>query len=803
MTFSSSITADDILPPYSRMVSPEILRLDNGKLMATVKIRGITFETESKRVLHNKFLIEQRLFNGLCRKYGDKLAVWTHIVKSKERFSESYQFDNTFVQSFADKYCLGFDKSHFYSTDYYITFVYSTFDIDEGKEELDDLVKATNSVFKSFSVTTLGVVEQDGRTNCENLQFYAYLYNHYKPTIPVSSVKAAYTIPKSDIHFGYDTIEIRNHESDSSTFATLYELDIFSQSTTEGMWDFILSIPAELIVTQSMIFMSTAKSIKMIEAKVNEFESAEDSQEDLELLAFGKDALKGGSTSFGDYHTSLIVYGDTESEAIEKGREVSNEFLNCDITWRRSNLESIYTLKSIFPAAKDRILSSPRTISNLACCFSLHNHSTGKRIGNPIGDGTALIPLKTKDDGIFYLNCHASDHHKNVTGQKFSGHTMTLGASGTGKTTLIGGVVAFLTRFDPLIFAIDYNRSTELFIRAFGGDYFAFAEGEKTGLNPFQLDEDNPTLRAFLYRLVERCALEQDGTISDYDALLIKEAVDSVMSLDFKYRRFSVLLQSIPNGSDLRIRLSKWCAAESGSLAWALDCESNAFSGKDFTRIGFDTTFLLESSGEKMHPACEPILAVLFFIKDQMQREGRLLVTVVEEFWAPANFPLTQAVMKRVLKAGRLKGEFMLLNSQSPEDAINCEIFAAIVQQTPTKILLPNPDGNEENYAKLGLSAAEIDGVLSLDKESRTFLVKQSNDSVFAKFDLYGFDDYLPVISGTTQDIYLCEQIRKYISSNDCEKWIPIFQQAKQIERQDKSVTYTAEQLIELVLSNY
>ncbi|MGD6739573.1 hypothetical protein ACN08S_08905 (plasmid) [Photobacterium leiognathi subsp. mandapamensis] len=86
MIFSNSITADDILPPYSRMISPEILRLDNGKLMATVKIKGITFETESGRVLHNKFLIEQRLFNALCRKYGDKLAIWTHIVKSKEHF---------------------------------------------------------------------------------------------------------------------------------------------------------------------------------------------------------------------------------------------------------------------------------------------------------------------------------------------------------------------------------------------------------------------------------------------------------------------------------------------------------------------------------------------------------------------------------------------------------------------------------------------------------------------------------------------------------------------------------------------
>ncbi|MCD9492626.1 conjugal transfer protein TraE [Photobacterium phosphoreum] len=783
----NSIAVNDILPPYSRLITPEILALDNGKLLATIKIRGITFETESERVLHNKFLIETRLFNALCRKYTNKLAVWSHIVKTKQQFNQRYQFDNDFIQSFVNKYCDSFNQSDFYTTDYYLTFVYNPSELKEGKEELYNIIKAVSVVFKSFNVTTLSLIETNHGLSCENLKFYSFLFNHYFPDIPFSSDKAIYTVPKSDIHLGYDTMEIRNHETDSSTFAVLYELDVYCQTTYEGMWDFILRIPAEFIICQSLIFMSTAKSIKLIDAKLNEFQSANDSELDIATLQVGKDGLKGGELSFGDYHTSLIVFGDDEDMAIEKGREVSNEFLNCDITWRRSNLDSIFTLKSIFPAATERALSSPRTVANFACGLSFHNQSTGKQLGNPIGDGTALMPLKTRDDGVYWLNCHASDHYKNVTGQKVSGHTLTLGASSTGKTTLIGALVGFTTRFNPLIFCIDYNRSTELFIRAYGGDYYAFQEGHQTGLNPFQLDDDNPELRAFLYRLIARCALEQDGTLNDYDALIIKEAVDSVMSLDFTHRCFSVLLQSIPYGSNLRVRLSKWCRSENGALAWALDSESNAYSGKQYTRLGFDTTFLLEPNGNKIHPACEPILATLFYIKEQMQREGRLLVTIVEEFWMPANFPLTQAVMKRVLKAGRLKSEFMLLNSQSPEDAINCDIFAAIVQQTPTKILLPNPDGDADSYKKLGLSDVEITGILELDKDSRTFLVKQSSDSVFAKFDLYGFDDFLPIISGTTQDIYLCEVIRNEIKSDASEKWIPIFQAVKKSQRVEHS----------------
>lgn len=46
---------------------------------------------------------------------------------------------------------------------------------------------------------------------------------------------------------------------------------------------------------------------------------------------------------------------------------------------------------------------------------------------------------------------------------------MFLGATGTGKTTFEATASGFLQRFDPLMFVVDYNRSTELFVRAYGG----------------------------------------------------------------------------------------------------------------------------------------------------------------------------------------------------------------------------------------------------------------------------------------------------------------------------------------------
>ncbi|EPN0316291.1 conjugal transfer protein TraE [Vibrio vulnificus] len=778
MSSLNSLSSEIVIPPYARPVTDRVISVDGERVLATVKVKGILFETVNDRILENFFQSEKSLFTSLAQKFHSKLAVWTHTVKRKDNIDVDYQYKDSFMSAFAKKYIQQFSHNSFYTTDYYITFVLKYNTLKDGVSEMNDIISMSLSVLKEFKADALSIIESgNGVYFCENISFLSFLINNEFSKIPLTHDRIDTFVSKADLHFGYDTLEIRNHESDGSRFAVLYELDTYPNTTTSGMWDFSLALQQEFIISQSIVFISSPKAISMIDDQMNVIESANGSDNDLGELQMGREALMSGDIVFGDYHASMIVFGDDVTEALDNGTTISSEFLARGTTWKRSNLKSPFTFQSMLPASTVRPLSSPRTVTNFTCGFSLHNYSTGKKVGNPIGDGSAIMPLKTVSDTLFYFNSHASDHDKNVTGQKFAGHTLILGATGAGKTTLEGTLVGFATRFEPALFAIDFNRSAELFIRAFGGLYFTLEDGQSTGLNPFQL-EDSPLLRNFLYRLVERCATGE-VPLTAIEERMIQDAVNAVMSLDLMNRRFSTVLQSIPMGSDLRLRLSKWCHSEKGRLAWALDAPVNKFDPNEFKRIGFDTTTILKTDSGKYHPACEPILAVLFFMKELMQKDGQLLLTIVEEFWVPANFPITQDLMKAVLKAGRLKSEFMYLTSQSPEDAINCEIFAAIVQQTPTKILLPNPDGNYESYKKLGLSDKEIQGVLKLGKESRTFLVKQSNDSVLAKLDLYGFDDFLPIISGTTEDISLCSAIRELINSDDPERWIPVFIKVK------------------------
>ncbi|WP_281546235.1 conjugal transfer protein TraE [Grimontia sp. SpTr1] len=757
------------IPEYGRVVTKSIIKLED-KVLSTIEIFGIPYECEPGTNLQNALDTQKSLFNNLAKQYGSDLAVWTHIVNKKEKLEASYEFKSKFVNDFSNEYLKSFNGEDFFVCKYYLTFVYKHGgNLQEGVEVLEDIVKVTLSTLKEFSCKLLQVTNE---LSCEPAEFIGYLMNYKDVSIPLSGSKVLDSVMQSDWHFMHDMAEVRNLNSHDQKFATYYEIDSLPSWTEAGMWDFLLEQQTEFILSQSMILMRPNQSTKLIDRQINLIASTDNALQEIEDLSTARDYVVTGDIAFGMYHGSITVLADSQATLVKKSTDLYGEFLARGAVLKRANLKSPFTFKSSLPGAKERVKASPKTVTNLLSAWSLHNQSIGKPFGNPIGDGTALIPLKTTNNTIFYLNCHASEIGKDVTGEPYAGHTMLLGASGTGKTTLEAVLTGFFTRFDQKIFCIDYKRSTELFIRAYEGEYFSIKEGVDTGINLFQL-EKTPKLVSFLNRLVCTIAKgESNNAVTPQNEQEIKNAIDSVMNFEAPIRGLSLVLQSIQD-PDLRLRLSKWCRSENGSLSWCLDSPKNVFDPYKMGRVGFDSTLLLEKDASgKNHPASEALLGCLFFLKNLMQEDGRLIQTIVEEFWMPASFPLTQEEMKRGLKTGRLGREFLFLTSQSPEDAINSPIFPAIIQQTATKIYLPNPDAEYKSYAKCNLTQEEFQRLQKLGKQSRTMLIKQSNTSCFAKMDLNGFDDFLPIISGSAEDIVLCEQVREAVG-NDPTNWIP------------------------------
>lgn len=753
------------------------MHYENGYLGFTVKFDGIPFEgvNDGHLIAANETL--KRVLNAAGKQYGNRLAIWTTIQRQKIDLKRTYVFQSKFCQQFADHYIEQFNQKDYFENLFYISAVLKYHDFSDGIEEAAELLDLIVKGLGVFDPEPLGTYEnENGVMFSDVYQFLGTLSNGgLREDIPLTPSAAYKVIPTADLHFGTDILEIRSAEH--RKFATCYDLKDFGRSKIMTLLP-ILSLPCEFTLTQSFIYTENADMQSAINQQRNALKSARDEATDQQdELTLGKGELSAGRTMFGDYSASLVVYGDTPKAARKNGSTTMTEFLNANgFRFVPATGSMPSTFFSQIPGYKQRPRMMPKTTTNLATVFGMHNYSQGKSWGNPIGDGSPLMPLKTLSNTLFNLNLHYSRKDINMRGKRIAGHTLITGATGTGKTALETAILAFMARFNPYLFVLDLDRGMEIFVRALGGTYYAVEEGVDNGFNPFQLP-DLPQHRSFLYHLVKQCAGGADAS----EERQIKLAVDTLYELEFDLRNFSTLLDNLPYSTapnSLRTRLSKWCRSEGGEFAWCLDSLSNRFDPEAFYRIGLDVTSILKDGYEPTGP----VLAYLLYLKEMMARrvadEGSLMASVIAEFWYADRFDITADLMLKTLKAGRKSSDTLFLDSQSPEDAVNSPNFAAIVQQTPTKIFLPNPDGNKEAYLKCGLSEKECSELLKLPVESRIFLIKQSKQSTFATLDLHDFQDELVVLSGTSANVALMHRIMEETGSEDPDVWLPLLYQA-------------------------
>ncbi|WP_250156784.1 VirB4 family type IV secretion system protein [Escherichia coli] len=799
----SKKSLEEKIPRYSYPVTDSINMVGDNKLMAVVKIAGYPYELADDSDLYNKYNLFRNYLVSIGKDLAGQIGLWTYIDKREIHVNDVYKSDNVFVQRFTDKYMERFKTGgRYYEAAYYIALVfnYSQTSIDEGIKKLNSILQMSEKMCAPFG---LSVLKTDSYIN-ESANFVSWLINHQDFKIPLVEDPIYKVVGNSHRIFGYDISLIRNTNETQDKYCVSYTIRSFPAKIKPGALDFILTIPCELTLTQSYIYTRQLTSMAIIDGQANKISSTNTAiDEEFTALNAVKNLVQNGEIFLGDYHGVIAVYGKTAKEAYDNAISVESAFSAAGYVLLRATDEQETVFISTLPDAdaKKRPLNSVRSTSTLADQFSLHNFSVGKRTGNPMGDGTAMMPVETLQGGIHYLSTTDSDPEKNVTGEPEAGHALILGQTGTGKTTLQATLNSFVERFNPMLFGIDFKQSMRLPMMMLGAEYFVLKEGEFTGINPFQLDEikmatdDNGVvdhalassirerIRQFCYSWVERIGANAEGNLDDGDSAKIVRAIDAVMELPRETRRFSNVLESIA-ASPLRNRLMEFSAHSNGGrkgrYAWAVDSPENVFDPLSMDKVAFDSTVILKKQPNgKPHPAAEILLAVLFFYKDLMKlnprKKGRWTIFSCEEFWMPANFPLTQEQLKTSLKSGRMDFEMLWLISQQPVDAINCAIFHEINEQVTIRILLPNPAAKWEHYEKINLTRKEFRKLKALAKTSRTFLIKKSNTSVFGCMDLHGFDEFLPVLSGDKYGVQAAEEIIKRIGSSNPNDWIPIF----------------------------
>lgn len=786
-------SASNHLPSYRYHVTNSIIRFNDDRTLFVIKFAGLPFETEGNSILQSRCNNLNNLLITLGKSSSSRLAVWTYLDRFKTKFDAEYKFNYNWQNDFSSEYIKQFNDRDIFENEFYIAFSLKSKSGDNFEDLLLETTEMQSTVINTlteYDPELLEIYTENEVLFSQVYDFLAYLYNGKWQKLPVTSRPANETIQTSLHHFGSRVVETHFNDDTEKQFSRFIDLKDFPHTIKTGILDPLLTQPFEFILCQSFTFLSLNDSHHSMTQQINKLASANDeAAEQVEEILEGKAKLASGEVVFGDYHTAIQIKA-TSIKKLEDRASTLTSILsgNCSCICITAGYSAPATFYSMFPlGVKHRPRPMPKTTRNLVCMFPMNNHSSGKAHGNPLGDGSAILPIRTGEHSVHHLNLHHTNKGTSNIGEQVAGHACIHGSTGTGKTTLQTTILMYLDRFKTKVFAVDKDGSMRGFIEASGGSYFTIRSGEPSGLNPFQLPI-NERNKQFLIDLVLSCARQGNNeALTAEDNKDVKLAVDNLCSVlvPFEHRRFATLLQSIPDrGTNcLRRRLEQWVHGERiGRLAYALDNPTNSFDWNILNYVGFDVSdFLVEN-----HPATEPILSYLFHIKDLMRKDGDLMATVIEEYQTPIAYPTTAKQIKDSLSTGRRQGEFVILVSQSPENAMKSELLPAILSQTATKIFLPDPEAKFKTsdgfgYHRFGITEGEFEVLKSLGKHSRKFIIKQASQSCTGSLDLGSKElrRYIKVLAMEKKDFPDLEESKR-IAGNNPNDWIPVYLGFKQ-----------------------
>ncbi len=776
--------------PFSSLVSEHDVITRGGDFMRVWRLDGVAFECADEHLIAERHEALCSLLRNLA---GGQWAVWTHRLHRsiQDRLEDPSQ--PGFAQDLSRAYQARLGARAMMSNELYLTLVYrptvsrisralqstqrSKAAIAATQAEalrvMEERTALVHRVLRGFGPQLLGTRMQSGRRYSELAEFLAFLVNGFWKPVPIAAGPLYRTLPTARLSFGGDKLELRHGEQ--RRCAALVDIKEYADAVEPGILNALLYEDSEFIETQSFSILPRREAMRALELQRDQLIASDDVvTSQIADMDEALNELGDGQFCMGEYHYSLVVFGQPGEDSLaDAGRRAAQAI---GAVGEASSLQ-MSPVDLVADAAwfaqmpgnwqwrpRDAKLSS-RAFAALA---SGHNFARGKRDGNPWGEALAL--LSTPSGQPFYLNLHSSPEGEDSADKKLPGNTIIIGSTGVGKTTLEMFLLTLTRKWNPAprLVLFDLDRGCEIAIRALNGRYFTLEAGKPTHLNPLQRDP-TPARIQFWEQLIRTCIATPALPLLPADERAIADAVKTVALMPSALRRFSTIRQNLPKSGENSLfeRLGRWC--EGGALGWVFDQANDQLMDLDAASvIAFDTTEFLD-----LPEVRTPVMLYLLQVMEELVN-GERLIYVISEFWKALDHEIFSDFAKQKQKTIRKQNGLGIFDTQSPSDVLRHPIGRTMVEQSVTKIFLANPEAVREEYVEgFGLSEAEFEVVRGLGAQGgRRFLVKQDHTSAICEFDLSGMDDFITVLSATTDNVALLDAVRER-HGNDPLQWLP------------------------------
>ena len=788
--------------PFSSHVAESVVKTTGGDFLLTWRLDGLPFTGRDEQELEHRHGSFNRMLQTLRAPDFVNVAFWVHDVRRRGRVSLPGTYAQVFNQDLSDAYYARLSAQKIMQNELYLTMIYRPVvggkhlverstdlarlqaEQDQAVARLLELAGNLEAVLRDYAPVRLGLYEAgNGMVFSATLEFFGYLLNRISEPVPVLRAPVNEYLPVSRHTFsarGGDfviTAPAGEHH-----FGAILNIKEYADATWPGVLNGLKYLDFEYVITHSFSPMGRQDALKVLDrTKGMMISSGDKAVSQIAELDNAMDQVASGNFVLGEYHYIMTVYAGDQQQLSRNVAMARAELSNAGFVSAKEDLAVCASFYSQLPANwKYRTRLANVSSLNFLGLSPLHNFAVGKRDRNPWGE--CVTALQTGNGQPYYFNFHATHPAEDSLGEKAIGNTMVIGKSGTGKTALINFLLSQVQKFDPVptIFFFDKDRGAEIFVRACGGNYLALASGEPTGFNPFRCECTDANIQ-FLGNLVKVLAGKAHYTAREDED--IHRAVSAMLDMPPHLRSMTNFQKSLPNMGDdgLFARLRKWTAGN--SLGWVFDNPIDIIDLDRASIIGFDYTDVIDNPEVRV-----PVVSYLLHRLEELI-DGRPLIYVMDEFWKIlAGGGELKEFARNKQKTIRKQNGLGIFATQSPEDALGSDISAALIEQTATLILLPNPGASREDYIEgLKLTEAEYQVVRTLDERSRSFLVKQGHVSTVCQLDLRGMDDALAVISASTDNIavmhrILAEEAGRIGVGCDAlrpEQWLPRFQRER------------------------
>lgn len=797
--------------PLSAHVDEHVALTRAGDYVQTLRLAGTSFESADDEDINSWHARLNVLLRNIA---SPNLALWAHVIRRRETGYPDGRTMPGFADEIEQRYRRKMAGERLMVNELYLSAVFrpqptrvgnaawrlfKRADPEGAQAELHDALDTCTKLrqellaaLERYDPEALGIYRLHGQNMLFSslVEFHGLLVNGEWQRMPLPRAPLNEVLATTRPFFGNEAMEYRT--GTQTRIGAFLGIKEYPTPTAPGMFSALLTAPFPFVLTQSFTFLAKGTATDMMSRQHHRMAAAGDlAVSQAEELKDALDDLMSNRFVVGDHHFSLHVLDDPCDGVGEAEGRPRLKRLNDNVARARYLLGDAgmvvaredLALEAAFWAQLPgnfgyRSRKAPVTSRNFAAMSPFHNFPTGRATGNYWGD--ALTMFTTRAGSPYYFSLHASDPRSPDGGSRRDvGHLTGVGPVGTGKTTLLGFcMVAIRNRLDATQVIFDKDEGLHILVRALGGQYLPLKSGTPTGCNPLQLDDaiaDNVEfMRHWLRRLVMRTPSDT-LTVRQEDDL--DQALRGTLKLDPSFRRLSRLAAflDITDPEGMHARLRRWCASEHGDYAWVFDNDRDDVAPllARHALVGFDVTDFLDNEIVRA-----PLTLYLFHLVNRMV-DGRPLVCWMDEFAKLLSDPAFAKFAKNGLETWRKKNANIVTFTQSTSHVLDSGIARAIVEQTPTKILFPNPDADYDEYTR-GFNLTDREFALikeELEPGSRQFLIKQNHVSVVAQLDLHGFDDALHIISGRTGNVRL---MRESIATfgPDPGQWLPPFRRA-------------------------